>query len=376
MGLLSVRAGVWVIAAALATALAGCGKKEERKEDYAGGRQDQAKGADKSSEIGAGAGGAPTNSWDDDRDGDGVADDGDEWPDVDGEYYGGLRRLDPATSSEWQVVSGFTAAMIPPESLEPNGDRYVWAQPRKFGQVAGMPVCDGTPQVGTPQLPDDSCTAIAIAPRVMLTARHCIKKVGGKERGWHRAAFVYGFVGTVDPKGSFPTTTVHWATRVIAPKTKPHTKLPPDDDWALVEVEPPVPEALQFQGPIELVASETAAFTIGHPNFLPQQVSPGTLQPPRTPADIALFADFDVAVGNSGGSVFRFAPEACAGPGHPSRCYALLGLVRAGNGYKLATGAGCMKQTQCDPSRDPLCDRVRIVSPARFQAAVRTHRGW
>ncbi len=362
----------WVAAVTLAIAAAGCPAKEKARD-----APEHAKQADDPGAAGAGSGAQPAKppTWDD-NDGDGIADDHDEVPDLDGEFYGGLRRLDPSARFEWQAVSRFTAAMIPPESLEPDGERYAWARPRTFGQVAGMPVCPGTADVGTPQLPDDSCTAIAITPRLMLTARHCVKKIGGNAREWHRAAFVYGFAGVVDPRGSFPKTAVYWATRVVASAHKPHGKSHADDDWAIVEVEPPVPETLLFQGPLELVASATEAFTIGHPNFLPQRVSPGTLQPPRQAADIALLADFDVAVGNSGGSVFRFAPEACAGTGQPNRCYALLGIVRAGNGHKPASGDGCMHQTQCDPVRDPLCDRVRIVSPTRFQAAVRTYRGW
>ena len=283
--------------------------------------------------------------------------------------YGTDDRTTPE-ETEWAMEARTVAAVVPSGFLIDEGGEYVLRDQLRLAEEVGgrfhYPPCSEPPfrfadRYVLPWVPR-SCSAIAVSPSVVLTARHCIldpatkqPDLGPKE---DPLAFVFGF--SVD--GPLRTREVHRAVAVREIGKRSDR----DDDWAFVEVSPPIAASHLMPLSPATIESSTKAAAIGHPNHLGLLVSSGSVgphplngpNPNLNPHPRTLLGDLDVADGSSGGPVFA------------SGDHRFLGIVYAGDGdnppLEPPVGA-CVRELWCEQGL--ACPGMRVVAAERFLVA-------
>lgn len=218
------------------------------------------------------------------------------------------------------------------------------------------------------------CTATLVAPRLLLTARHCVADTeedvscsatgaaqrGGKVRANHDAKALYAFTGPGRP--TLDRATWRPAARGAEILDDGATTLC-DHDLAFVVLEAPIEgvppaslrlEAIAEQGEVVSTVGWGVTLTSNEPAERQQRgsvrvtrVGPDDSSPELTPSEFAF--DESICVGDSGGPVFS------------SQTNAVVGVVsRGGNGRSQATSlsASCTKAVNLATKLAPFKDLV------------------
>ncbi len=193
------------------------------------------------------------------------------------------------------------------------------------------------------------CSATLVAPDLVLTAGHCMIRDAevraDADARCARTTFVLDFAYDAAPMDAFdavahiPSTAVRGCARIVAIENPYDATTEAPHDYALVELDRPVtdraPVAIGGSGPLDVGMGVTA---IGHPNGIPQKLSPGSVTTLGDPAEYAAFGfDAEIFSGNSGSGVFDADG-------------ALVGITSLSNGgnYTLDPERGCRVPAVCD----------------------------
>lgn len=283
-----------------------------------------------------------------------------------GNLFSGFGTDDRVTpeKTQFQNEARSVATAVPSGSLRLNGSEYVLVKPQTLADVLESrwrrPPCSGFSFASSAVTPfaRQACSALAVSSTVMLTARHCIMNANGNAEDLgdehDRLAYVFGFTVT----GPLRSHEVHRAREVLAKGANE------DDDWALVVVEPPIPETRIWRGNTGDVTENVAAAALGHPNHLGLLVSPGyissqnnTTTSPERPNRL-LVGDLDVSGGSSGSPVFEQTSKS------------LVGIVFETPGNNPPTRADqCVSSLFCEMG-SPACESMAIIPAERFTKSL------
>lgn len=237
--------------------------------------------------------------------------------------YGADDRRDLYEASpEHRKIAESVAAFLPKDKFTELGKSGHWFFKAEAWEKSGDdPLC---PEVRFRGQPSGSlCTATLVAPKLVLTAAHCVQN---DACAGHKIAFGYGM-----------TVKNRWPTQFAAAELyecsvfESNYDLDSGEDWAILALDRPVPPE---RAPLKIAeaSGDPAAkvFTIGTPAGLPLKVSDGaTIRKTRGPG---FEADLDVLGGNSGGAVFTDGSAEIVGV-----------AVRSGPSYAVNTLRGCVK---------------------------------
>ena len=211
--------------------------------------------------------------------------------------YGSDDRKDLYEASpEHRKLAESVAAFLPKDKFTEVGKTGTWFfKVPPLEKIGTTPLCPEVRFRGQPS--GSSCTATLVAPRLVLTAAHCV--VNDDVCAGHKIAFGYGM--TI--KNRWPT---NFAAADLYDCSVVKTGYDHESgiDWALVSLDRPVPPE---RAPLKIAEGATGdpgtkIFTIGTPAGLPLKVAGGATIRKARGADFE--ADLDALGGNSGGAVF------------------------------------------------------------------------
>jgi hypothetical protein len=141
------------------------------------------------------------------------------------------------------------------------------------------------------------CSGVLVAPDVIATAGHCLKKASDLPR--MRIVFGFRMIDTATARTEFPAKDVYEPVQII---DRVYTET--GADWALLRLDRPVvgrtPVAVRSAGK---VGDRESIFVIGHPCGLPQKVAGKARVRDNRPSS-HFAANLDTYGGNSGSPVF------------------------------------------------------------------------
>jgi hypothetical protein len=202
------------------------------------------------------------------------------------------------------------------------------------------------------------CTAFVVAPRVLLTAGHCLTNANLRT-----TFFAFGYRQDVLNPTSLPANDVYTIDRVVlgrAPnQTNTGAPIPqPAYDWAAVVLDRPVDgrAALPLADLNEVSAVGQNLYSIGHPHGLPLKVVTGGTNEAAQRTHFR--TRLDLFEGNSGGPVFDAATHSVVGlvsVGIPdlefdtaSSCFRA--TCQVGCGLSAASGGNAIMKIQALPT--------------------------
>lgn len=200
------------------------------------------------------------------------------------------------------------------------------------------------------------CSAVLIAPQIVLTAGHCISATNPCEN----AAFVVGYEDSLI-KQSAPVidqSLVYYCKKVINQKDDQVDVM----DFALIELDRPTnlfPASLRFQ-PYEKIENKSSVYSIGYPLGAPKKMSTGIVRQAEDEESKALIAELDVFSGNSGSPVFD------------SKTHQLIGILSGGEeDFDFDKTKRCEKVRQCVSSE---CSGEFVVPIQKIMSFLHMHK--
>ena len=166
------------------------------------------------------------------------------------------------------------------------------AAARAVCMIVALHMHDGQPLLST-------CSGTLIDTNLVLTARHCITDVTEADIRSASVTFDYQTTCTGGQAVGYAPRFYKVRRRVAAGVELPYTDLNMNDDWLILEIDPPsgiVPRQLRSSSP---VASETV-FAVHHPNGSVKKIESGVL----TTGNVNIVNGFDYAGGSSGSPLF------------------------------------------------------------------------
>ncbi len=206
-----------------------------------------------------------------------------------------------------------------------------------------MKVCDDEKYADQPSASD--CSGVLVGSDRILTAGHCIST-----KTCATTAFVFGYAnaGSRDRVERFPATSVFNCKRILA---RSDTE---SFDFALVEIDRPVPGRVPVTLADARVERGEGVYLLSHPAGTPLKYSP--------PNDVLssnkkrFSAEIDALGGSSGGAVFS------------ADTHELVGVLVAGEeDYVKDKKKGCRRILHCEPGR---CIGEESTHAAAITAAI------
>lgn len=222
--------------------------------------------------------------------------------------YGEDDRLDlyQVQDQELLTLADSTAALIFASDLQQNGD-VTKINTTKYANSFRLPLCES--ERFREQDTAAFCSGFLVAPRIMVTAGHCIQTQGSANSDCATARFVFGFnlPNQNSRPTSVPTSEVYKCNRIIK-----QTLVSTGADFSVVELDRDVlnhrPLALRRSGAAKV---NDDLVVIGHPSGLPTKVAGGAKVRELYPA--YLRTSLDTYGGNSGSAVFNSSTKEVEG---------------------------------------------------------------
>lgn len=198
------------------------------------------------------------------------------------------------------------------------------------------------------------CSALLVAPDVVLTARHCVADEGKCAR----SAFVFGWNSSVPARLhsglwrlSFQNSQVYNCKNILHASAA--SEGADDLDYALVRLDRTVNGVMPLKLPIHQTVPGEKIHVFGHPNGLPQKHSVGNV---RSRSDWHLLVETDTFTGDSGAGVFS------------ARTGGLIGLLQGGErDYELDGRRGCWSPRVCASGE---CDGERVLELSQVHSKL------
>ncbi|MBL6990545.1 MAG: trypsin-like peptidase domain-containing protein [Bacteriovoracaceae bacterium] len=213
--------------------------------------------------------------------------------------YGNDDRQDifKLTNPGHKLLASSVAAIVQKSNLIINSSQN---SPQSFSvpqtsaqEIFGL--CPSEPYATRPA--PGTCTAFLIAPKLMLTAGHCVT---GHYHSCKSTSFVFGFKmqGPLTPLTTFDQDDVYFCKRIIEYMD---TTAP---DWALVELDRKVSNRVPLKLAAGDITKDEEVFMIGHPSGLPMMMTSNAKV--RSTRGLSFFVtNLDSWGGNSGSPVFN-----------------------------------------------------------------------